>query len=636
MLGKVLFLGTEPASSLANDLITALAAPVDALVNMGFATPLFESPLNYVWGIVTNPSALLGTGLIVVVYYLADRRLLFPLKNLSDALAAAISEGSTAEAPSASLDRRARILALADRVEQIENLVADERRTRVAWQLRRFEKAWRENVLEDVGDSLVSTACPSDYLSIERLLPAAFGFAAIRAVPGAMTSLGILGTFIGLSIGVSGLSLDLRTPAVDSAALTAPVLDLLSGMTTAFSTSIMGIVLALRWMVRERYSMRLAERQSETLVAQIEDLFPSVGPDGAWFYALRIAAEQKNTVKSLGTDIATRVVEGLDLSFQTHLVPQIAQMGEIIDKVANLSGAAQIEGMEKMVERFGDLLGDRMRSQFDNLANTIESLCAWQNETKQSLDQVLVRLRETTEVQDHMMATSSRAAELFQTSLGELGEMHQRLSGALESFRNLGDQMRELSAETQANQAPLFDRMQGLQVALQGAMEDLSRLTTTHQSAVDAQLQRVGTLMEASGRQASALDERLSASMAKFVEDCRQGVQITFGQFDEQLGKLAATLSGTVHETEETVRELSAKLHTIDQTVGHFDGSLVALEATTRRFVTTVERLSGGENGNAAKGDPHEARSRSGTDERTFEERPALVPMSPPGGDVQN
>lgn len=100
---------------------------------------------------------------------------------------------------------------------------------------------------------------------------------------GVHTTIGVLGTFIGLTYGLSGLNV------INPEELRGGIDNLLSGMTTAFLTSIMGIVLSLMWIFIDRkLTMKLEEEinwhaseltalltktDEQTLVQQLESMF---------------------------------------------------------------------------------------------------------------------------------------------------------------------------------------------------------------------------------------------------------------------------------------------------------------------------------------------------------------------------
>ena len=76
----------------------------------------------------------------------------------------------------------------------------------------------------------------------------------VRQIPGMMTSLGILGTFIGLLIGIRGIGFSTVTDALTS------VQTLLSGIQVAFYTSIAGVILSLLFNIVYRVAWNMMLR----------------------------------------------------------------------------------------------------------------------------------------------------------------------------------------------------------------------------------------------------------------------------------------------------------------------------------------------------------------------------------------
>lgn len=73
-------------------------------------------------------------------------------------------------------------------------------------------------------------------------------------IPGMMTSLGVLGTFIGLVRGLSGL----QVQTSDVAVLQASIAQLITGMNSAFYTSIAGVICAVSFQLIRRMAISAA------------------------------------------------------------------------------------------------------------------------------------------------------------------------------------------------------------------------------------------------------------------------------------------------------------------------------------------------------------------------------------------
>ena len=256
-------------------------------------------------------------------------------------------------------------------------------------------------------------------------------------MPGVFTMLGIFGTFVGLTQGVTALSMQFSGGNTDVASLSQGVLGLMHGMGTAFWTSILGIMLALTWMYFDRRLTRTADRRVGDLRGILNRLCPSLHDEGFAKYLLEVTVDQKDSIKTLATDIATKVVEGFEQSMQRTMVPALQDFNRAV-------GEAHTQGMEQLIEQFGGLMGERLRQQFENLATTIEQLCGWQKESRDALDAMITRLSESAAKQDEMITNSMRAAAAFQSSMVEIGRLHESLSVTLEDFRNLSREMNEI------------------------------------------------------------------------------------------------------------------------------------------------------------------------------------------------
>jgi len=102
-----------------------------------------------------------------------------------------------------------------------------------------LEELWRRyKVYADSGSRLPD---PRDFFSRSALCQQDAGNRFARLVPGALTGLGILGTFFGLVLGLYQMNLD------TTEALRRSIHTITSGMQTAFITSIAGILFSLAY-----------------------------------------------------------------------------------------------------------------------------------------------------------------------------------------------------------------------------------------------------------------------------------------------------------------------------------------------------------------------------------------------------
>lgn len=110
-------------------------------------------------------------------------------------------------------------------------------------------------------------------LSFPTILNSAIPRSSAHFAPMLLTALGILGTFVGVAVGLSGISLE---TSIDAETLIASSTELLNGMRTAFFTSVVGMtcaisaMLILAWGEKSRQNMRDKLRHRLNNIAHLE------------------------------------------------------------------------------------------------------------------------------------------------------------------------------------------------------------------------------------------------------------------------------------------------------------------------------------------------------------------------------
>ena len=140
--------------------------------------------------------------------------------------------------------------------------------------------------------------------------------ALISQIPGTLTSLGILGTFIGLILGLRGIQFDNAETAMNS------VITLLNGIETAFYT-IRGVILSLLFNIVNKASWNMAVQEMERFTILFHSkIIPTVDEQN------RYRDRQKtNKIINLLEYIADKSdqTEREEKSYEQILMPQIAE-----------------------------------------------------------------------------------------------------------------------------------------------------------------------------------------------------------------------------------------------------------------------------------------------------------------------
>lgn len=183
---------------------------------------------------------------------------------------------------------------------------------------------------------LIGSCDIEDYIHEELLNQAGMNYYN-SAISGTMTGLGILGTFIGLSIGLGSFN------GNDIYTISDNVGPLLSGMKVAFHTSVYGILFSLVFQFAHRGVMADAyDKLQDFLAAYRECVEPVVN----------------------NTDDNTKAM----LVYQANMANSMKQMTELLKGEAR----QQAESLDRMVQQFSTKLQQALGTDFDRLGASLQ------------------------------------------------------------------------------------------------------------------------------------------------------------------------------------------------------------------------------------------------------------------------
>ncbi len=212
-------------------------------------------------------------------------------------------------------------------------------------------------------------------------------------VSGTLTGLGILGTFLGLSMGLGAFSGD------DIFTISDNVGSLLSGMKVAFHTSVYGILFSLVFNIAYRGVMSDAY---ETLGEFLDVFRQTVQPAGV--------KEDENA--------ATMLV------YQAGIANTLKQMLEL------LKGGAmeQTAGVERIVDKFTTQMQAALDTDFQKLGNVLKNAGEEQAVSAVNAAQMVEAVTALVEVNRSVQAALANVMERQETFAGQLAEQKKMLA----------------------------------------------------------------------------------------------------------------------------------------------------------------------------------------------------------------
>ena len=197
----------------------------------------------------------------------------------------------------------------------------------------------------------------------------------LAAVPGFLTAFGVIGTFVGLQLGLSELNIG-NDVAVSE--MKTGLAHVISGAKIAFMTSVWGVTLSVLFNFIEKGLERIARSRISGLQNRIDQLFPRLAAE---LQLQRIADDGQQSRESLQglaekigekmqeslLEVSSGIQAGLESSLEKIMAPAI---NKLVDETSEGNQKALESLVDNFLTRFGEL-GDNQRDAMDTASQNV-------------------------------------------------------------------------------------------------------------------------------------------------------------------------------------------------------------------------------------------------------------------------
>lgn len=413
-----------------------------------------------------------------------------------------------------------------------------------------------------------------DYINDDTVIYSVGHAQLAEVVPSLLTSLGILGTFIGLMRGLSGLDLN------DAAKTMESIPQLIGGMTYAFTTSIAGVACSLVFHMLSRMAYGSAVRAIDDFNGAFTDLVMQKPLDDS-VQMICQQEDQSAMMRRIGSELSARVSEGILSSVEQSLAPVAQSMNQFIVGQTQ----AQIDGLNGIVNQFVAQMNLSLNNQFMQLGKTLAAVNQSQTVSHESLERTMAAADQILSGMAQVQSVTQRVMERFEAYIGTI-EQAQDASGA---FLTHGSQVLSGMIASSQEQEELLKRMKDAQQELQKTMQDYAVWSTGVLNTVREQNEgsftaagRIAGQMEKSGQQ-------LAETYASFVQDISSGFSRALGMFDEDVHSVLTAMNEKLDE----LKRLSGRVP--DQAARYqqeTEGCIAAVSQLQRALTGMTEALT--------------------------------------------
>ncbi len=186
----------------------------------------------------------------------------------------------------------------------------------------------------------------------------------IAAVPGFLTAIGVVGTFVGLQLGLSELNISSEV-SVDE--MKSGVSSVIGGAKVAFLTSVWGVSLSVLFNFIEKFLEQGAKKRISALQDQIDDIFPRLSAEAQLQEISDNSYQSRESLQGLAEKIGERMQESLAQA--TQGIQQALQaslekiMAPAIEKLVDETSEGNKRALEDLLEKFMNGFGQQGEQQ---------------------------------------------------------------------------------------------------------------------------------------------------------------------------------------------------------------------------------------------------------------------------------
>lgn len=245
----------------------------------------------------------------------------------------------------------------------------------------------------------------------------------LSQVPGVMTGLGILGTFVGLSLGLQSFNTG------TTAEITGSIEPLMNGIKVAFHTSIYGMVFSL--IFNYVYKRRLDDAEN-ALNYFVRNFKKYVLPDTDKLGVNRMMELQSQQTKAI-TELTNALTHELPEGLKTYLEPQFDHLDSTIDSFSRMATRNQMDQLERVVGNFITEMNKTLGNSFSDLSKVVSQTMYVQEANERQLKE--------------MYEKNAVAADGMVKAVNEMENVTKQLKDVSESVSKYVKEVRTLEAQ---------------------------------------------------------------------------------------------------------------------------------------------------------------------------------------------
>ncbi|MCY4158185.1 MAG: hypothetical protein OXE92_08835 [Bacteroidetes bacterium] len=442
----------------------------------------------------------------------------------------------------------------------------------------KFGRAWEEFVEMLIfpspgsDDPIRNTSEVSKYLSEATIISPKVPFRILHSVPNLLMGLGILGTFLGLAVGVGTANTGLSSGVPSE--ITASLEQLLSGASLAFISSIVGIFLSILFLMIERSKSQKLQSELRKWIDGLEKRLRLVTAPSIALDQLEEARLATRQLVSFNTELVFSIEQALEDKVAGRLVPQLERVVESIEGLRSDRTTDAEHIIERSMNQFTEVMKRQTGSQFEEMASIVDNLNNSLKDASHYFAQTQHDLRDTL---DSVITNMKTSLDTSTTSISET--LHQSVDSVASIVTSASKKMTDEMITTNRVAA------EELRTTIDRLIKDLATTSIDAASQITSSLHGLEEASEILGR-STKQSERILESMTSFVGQLNT-LRNTISSSHQQMTILSERLECSARDVQISSNRSADTLEQTSEAVERMGALIQALEKNQRSITTT-------------------------------------------------
>ncbi len=352
--------------------------------------------------------------------------------------------------------------------------------------------------------------------------------------PGAVISLGILGTFLGIYLGLRNF---------DTLNINTSIPSLLEGLKTAFITSLFGMSFSL--IIKYIYGIcdKIAIKSDPSaiddpivILKQISSHITSLSTELNSISTTILRCFQSDEEFSFISQLKIIRTDINDL--KREITKSLDEFGE---KVAQLGTEAMIEALRNVIDQFNARLNDLVGQEFKQLKDAMIKLNDWQEKHRQSVDEMQSNLATYVD----QVQNSVNLLERVTTTLTSASEHLDSIDGSLSTITVSSEELEHNANRLKNQNAELKELLDSIKKLGEEAKDVLPSLTTH----IDSSTSKLVEASETAGQKIEEAGKILGDNVAEVASNIDELVQKHAKQTDQAIEQIQKNLENVLEQS---------------------------------------------------------------------------------------